>query len=90
MFGWELTKVHHNAIGEKVATFKNVDNGEVIESAFTHGNVNPPSKPWQNLIDSGLSGDDGLINVNPYTLQHERFDNVFAFGDAIKANITRS
>ena len=33
---------------------------------------------------------DGLIDVNPYTLQHERYENVFAFGDAIRGNITRS
>jgi len=31
-----------------------------------------------------------LIDVNPYTLQHERFENVFAFGDAIRGNITRT
>jgi len=31
-----------------------------------------------------------LIDVNPHTLQHERFENIFAFGDAIRGNITRS
>jgi len=31
-----------------------------------------------------------LIDVNPFTLQHERYENVFAFGDAIRGNITRS
>jgi len=46
MFGWELLKVHTSEVGEKVATFKNVDSGEVIESGFRHGNFNPPSKPW--------------------------------------------
>jgi len=46
MFGWELTKVHYSEVGEKIATFKNVDSGEVIESGFNHGNFNPPSKPW--------------------------------------------
>ena len=46
MFGWELLKVHYDETGTKVATFKNVDNGEVIQSDFNHGNFNPPSKPW--------------------------------------------
>jgi|TARA_B110000285_G_scaffold131588_1_gene147724 hypothetical protein len=46
MFGWELLKVHYSEVGEKIATFKNVDSGEVIESGFNHGNFNPPSKPW--------------------------------------------
>jgi hypothetical protein len=46
MFGWELLKVHYSETNEKIATFKNVDTGEVIESGFNHGNFNPPSKPW--------------------------------------------
>jgi hypothetical protein len=41
-------------------------------------------------VDAGITGSDGLIDVNPYTLQHERFENIFAWGDAIRGNITRS
>lgn len=28
--------------------------------------------------------------MNPYTLQHSRFENIFAFGDAIKGETTRT
>ena len=45
MFGWEMTKVHYDQYGQKIATFRNVDNGEVIEKPFSHANINPPSKP---------------------------------------------
>jgi len=82
--------VHINEVGEKIATFKNVSTGEVLEKPFMHGNFNPTSLPHQNLIDSGIVDDTGLIDVNPYTLQHERFENIFAFGDAIKGNTTRT
>jgi sulfide:quinone oxidoreductase len=84
MFGWEMVKVHKNAIGEKIATFKNVDSGEIIEKPFFHANINPASKGHQELIDAGITDSTGMVDVNPFTLQHERFENIFAFGDCIK------
>jgi len=62
----------------------------LIEHAFTHTNINPPSRPHQNLVDAGLTNSEGLIDVNRYTLQHERFENVFAYGDAIAGDLTRT
>jgi hypothetical protein len=90
MFGWEMLKVHHNNIGEKIATFKNVDSGEVIEKSFRSANINPPSKAHAELVAAGITDSTGMIDVNPYTLQHSRFDNIFAFGDAIKGETTRT
>ena len=90
MFGWEMTKVHTSNIGEKIATFRNVDTGATIEKPFTHMNINPPSPPHKELIDAKLTDSSGMIDVNPYTLQHSRFDNIFAFGDAIKGETTRT
>lgn len=90
MYGWEMTKLHKNEHGEKIATFKNVDSGETIETAFNHANINPPSAPHQELIDGGLTDANGLVDVNPYTLQHERYENVFALGDCIRGETTRT
>lgn len=90
MFGWEMVKVHKNAIGEKIATFKNVDSGEIIEKPFFHANINPASKGHQELIDAGITDSTGMVDVNPFTLQHERFENIFAFGDCIKGQTTRT
>lgn len=90
MLGWDLLKVHKNAIGEKIATFKNVVSGETLEKPFNHANINPTSRPHQELVDAGITDASGMIDVNPYTLQHERFENIFAFGDAIRGNITRT
>jgi len=69
---------------------KNVDSGEVIEHVFTSANVVPPSVPHSFLKDSGLTDESGFIDVNPYTLQHSRHEGIFAFGDAIRMNTTRT
>ena len=90
MFGWEMIKVHFNEYGEKIATFKNVDSGEVMEHPFMHMNINPPSKPHAELVEAGITDSTGLVDVNPYTLQHGRFENIFAFGDCIKGATTRT
>lgn len=63
-----MIKVHSNAIGQKIATFKNVDTGEIIEKDFFSAVINPPSKPHQELVDAGITGKDGTVDVNPYTL----------------------
>lgn len=52
--------------------------------------INPPSRPHKELVDAGITGSDGMVEVNPYTLQHKRFENIFAFGDCISANTTRT
>lgn len=90
MLGWEMVKVEKNAHGEKVATFRNVDTGATLEKPFFSTCINPPSKPHQELVDAGLTDHSGMVNVNPYTLQHEKFENVFAFGDCIKGETTRT
>ena len=68
MFGWEMMSVKHNDIGEKIATFKNVDTGETIEKEFNAASINPPSKPHDFIVKSGLADSNGLIDVNRYTL----------------------
>ena len=44
-FGWEMLSVKENKIGQKIATFKNVDTGETIEKDFFSACINPTSKP---------------------------------------------
>ena len=68
MLGWEMLKIKIEDNGVKVAIFKNVDTGEVIEKDFFSLVANPPSKPHTNLVEGGLTDADGLVNVNPYTL----------------------
>lgn len=88
--GWELMKIVRNAHGEKIGTFKHVDSGALKDHPFTHVNINPNSLPHQELVDSGISGNNGMVDVCPYTLQHKRFENIFAFGDCIDGETTRT
>jgi len=67
-FGWEMMSVKYNSIGEKIATFKNVDSGETIEKEFNAASINPPSKPHDFIVKAGLGDSNGLIDVNRYTL----------------------
>ena len=89
-FGWEMISMKYNSCGEKIATFKNVDTGETIEKEFNAASINPPSKPHDLITQSGLCDGSGMIDVNKYTLQHKKYENVFAFGDAIAGDTTRT
>jgi hypothetical protein len=62
----------------------------VIEKDFFTAVINPPSKPHQELLDSKIANGEGVVDVNPYTLQHKRFENIFAFGDCVGINTTRT
>lgn len=85
-----MISVKLNEYGQKIATFKCVDTGETIEKDFFSAVINPPSKPQKELLDSGIANHEGVVDVNPYTLQHKRFENIFAFGDCIGVNTTRT
>ena len=40
--------------------------------------------------ESGLGDAAGMMDVNKYTLQHNKYENVFSFGDAVGFNTTRT
>jgi hypothetical protein len=89
-FGWEMIKVESSKLGEKIATFRNTETGETIQKDFFSAVINPPSKPCNELLKSGIANAEGVVDVNPYTLQHKRYENIFAFGDCIGVNTTRT
>ena len=60
-------------------TLRNVDTGVEVEKSYTGATVNPTSKPHQWLVDAGVTDSTGMVDVNKYTLQHQRFENIFAF-----------
>jgi NADH dehydrogenase FAD-containing subunit len=90
MFGWELIEVKYNEYKEKIGVFKNVDSGAVIEKEFAGMSINPPHKTHKEALESGLTDQNGLIDVNPYTLQHRKYENVFSFGSATNLPTTRT
>lgn len=67
------------------ATFEAVGEGEEPERVtrtFDLLHVTPPQSPPDWVKQSPLANENGYIEVDPTTLQHTRFDNVFALGDA--------
>ena len=56
-FGWEMTSIKLDKCGQKIATFKNVETGQVIEKDCLSAIINPPSKPHQELIDAGITNE---------------------------------
>ena len=90
LLGWELVSIQSDACGNKSMTLRNVDTGVEVEKSYTGATVNPTSKPHQWLVDAGVTDSTGMVDVNKYTLQHQRFENIFAFGDCIAGDTTRT
>lgn len=90
ILGWEMLEVKKNEHKQKIAVFQNVDTKEIIEKPFNAACINPPSKPHKFLAEAGLTDAAGLIDVNKYTLQHKKHENIFAFGDAVGFETTRT
>lgn len=72
--------------GAKRATFRHVDTGEDIALDFDFLHVSPPQRAPTPVADSPLAVADGphagFVDVDQETLQHRRYPNVFALGDA--------
>ncbi|HSO94040.1 MAG TPA: FAD/NAD(P)-binding oxidoreductase, partial [Candidatus Dormibacteraeota bacterium] len=50
----------------------------------------PPHRGAQLIEDSGLGDERGWVPVSRATLQHEKFDTIFAIGDATNLPISKS
>lgn len=68
---------------EKVAVFESVRDGKVRheEVAFDLLHVVPPQGPPDFIRTSPLADANGWLEVNPHSLRHPRYANVFALGD---------
>lgn len=69
----------------KIATFEIKDSeGNVtrVEKPFDMLHVTPPQVAPDFLSKSPLADASGFCEVNPKTLQHPRFPNIFSLGDA--------
>lgn len=78
----------HNLIAvdgpNQTATFAVTDaegNTSEVTQDFDMLHVCPPQRAPQEIADSSLADEAGWVNVNPETLQHKQFGNIFALGD---------
>ena len=65
----------------KEAVLKNLDTQEVVSLHYDLLHVTPPMGPPSFIASSPLADKDGWVDVDPDTLQHRRFSNVFSLGD---------
>lgn len=65
----------------KEAVLKNLDTQQSLSVHYDLLHVTPPMGPPSFIASSPLADQDGWVDVNPETLQHKRFSNVFSLGD---------
>ncbi len=79
------TRVNHNLIAlrpdAKEAVFERLDNGEHVVIKYDMIHVTPPMSAPSFIARSPLADQAGWVDVDPRTLKHQRYENVFALGD---------
>ncbi|MCX8050196.1 MAG: NAD(P)/FAD-dependent oxidoreductase, partial [Methylohalobius sp.] len=63
------------------AIFENLDSGETVVHKYDMIHITPPQSPPDFVKNSPLANDKGWVEVDPKTLRHLRYPNVFALGD---------
>ena len=69
---------------KKLATFKLMNGwgGVTVTKKFDMIHVTPPQSAPDFIMQSPLADAKGWIDVNMFTLQHKKYPNIFALGDA--------
>lgn len=87
-YGIELN-FQHNLIAvdgnNRTARFKVTDaegNSQEVEKTFDMLHVCPPQRAPSFISESPLADEAGWIALNPETLQHSRYGDIFGLGDA--------
>jgi sulfide:quinone oxidoreductase len=79
------THFKHNLIEirgtEKIAVFEQLDTKQHVEIPFDMIHVVPPMSSPDFIKSSALANAEGWVDVDKFTLQHNRFSNVFGIGD---------
>ena len=80
MYNTELVRVDKSSM---TLTLRNKETGEEETRDFNNLYALPTAKPHQNLSDAGLANaeSNNLLDVNPMTLQHNKYSNIFGLGD---------
>lgn len=63
------------------AVFKNLETGETATEPYDLLHAVPPMGAPSFIAESPLADDDGWVDVDPGTLRHTRYANVYALGD---------
>lgn len=66
----------------KRATFRRLDGGDDVVLEYDMMHVTPPMSAPDFVKGSPVAGPAGWVDVDKHTLRHDRYENVFALGDA--------
>jgi len=78
MFEHELVAIHPD---RREAVLEHVETHALTTMSYDMLHVTPPMSAPDFISRSVLADSKGWVDVNPQTLQHTRFPNVFALGD---------
>lgn len=65
----------------RVATFKDLDSGEHQQVDFDFLHFAPPQTAPKFVRESKLAAENGWLDVDIHTLQHNKYANVYGLGD---------
>jgi sulfide:quinone oxidoreductase len=77
--GQELVAVRRDA---REAVFRDVQAGNEVVRRYDFIHVTPPLGPPEFVRTGALANAEGWVEVDKFTLQHVRYPDVFALGDA--------
>jgi len=77
-YQWDLASLDAE---NKKATFKHLETGEMEEISYDMIHVTPPMSAPDFIKNSPLAADTGWVSVDPKSLRHTEFPNIFAIGD---------
>ncbi|WP_193063840.1 FAD/NAD(P)-binding oxidoreductase [Oceanobacillus oncorhynchi] len=66
----------------KLAVFENIETNKKMEINYDMIHVTPPMRAPSFIAASPLADAAGWVDVDPYTLQHKTFQNIFSAGDS--------
>lgn len=88
--GWkvskELVEVRPKA---KIAVFHDLVEDNHFEEGYDFLHIVPPMKPPIAVAQSLIADEDGLVDVDPHTMQHRKYTNIFALGDVTSIPVVR-
>lgn len=79
------THYQHNLVEidaqQKKAVFKNLSTNELVTVSYDMIHVVPPMSAPDFIEKSPLADETGWVDVDPYTLRHKKYGNIFGIGD---------
>jgi len=75
---------------KRQAFFKHLDSGQELTLPFEFLHITPPQSAPDVVKMSALANADGWVEVHKHTLQHTRYPDVFALGDASSLPTSRT